>query len=132
VNAVFADAVYLIALVNPKDQYHDRAAAFDLAGRRLVTSGFVLLEVADGFSKPGDRQRALDLIDALESDSNSEIVPLSDDLYRAGLERYRNRPDQSWSLTDCTSFVAMERHGLTDAVTADRHFEQAGFVCLLK
>lgn len=131
-NSIFADAVYLIALVNPRDQYHKQAIAFDLGTRKLVTTGFVLLEIADGFSKPGDRQRALDLIGALESDANAEVIPVSDELLRAGLELYRGRADQTWSLTDCTSFVVMKRRGIREAMTADHHFEQAGFICLLR
>jgi predicted nucleic acid-binding protein len=126
------NAAYFIALVNPRDQYHSRAVTFDLNNRKLVTSGFVLLEVADGFSKPGDRQRAVDLIDALESDSNVEFISVNDDLYRNGLELFRRRPDQTWSLTDCTSFVLMQQLGLAEAITADHHFEQAGFTILLK
>jgi predicted nucleic acid-binding protein len=48
------------------------------------------------------------------------------------MDLYLNRPDKEWSLTDCISFVVMEREGLTDALTGDNHYEQAGFVALLK
>ncbi len=41
------------------------------------------------------------------------------------------RLDKTWSLVDCASFVVMKNRGLTDALTTDRHFEQAGFVRLL-
>lgn len=47
------------------------------------------------------------------------------------MDLYRARPDKEWSLTDCTSFVVMNECGLTDALTGDRHFEQAGFKALL-
>jgi len=50
-----------------------------------------------------------------------------------GLDRmYQRRPDKNWSLTDCISFVVMQDHGITEALTGDHHFEQAGFVALLK
>jgi len=49
-----------------------------------------------------------------------------------GLALYISRPDKDWSLTDCISFVVMKERGLTGALTADHHFEQAGFVALLK
>jgi len=35
-------------------------------------------------------------------------------------------------LTDCISFVVMEESGITEALTGDHHFEQAGFVTLLR
>jgi sugar lactone lactonase YvrE len=41
------------------------------------------------------------------------------------------RPDKTWSLTDCISFVVMQDEGLTTAVTTDHHFLQAGFNALM-
>ena len=61
-----------------------------------------------------------------------ELIKASDDLWRAGIDLYQRRPDKGWSLTDCISFVVMERLKITDALTADHHFEQAGFNALLK
>ena len=49
-----------------------------------------------------------------------------------GVRLYVARPDKDWSLTDCISFVVMRERGITEALTGDRHFEQAGFVALLK
>ena len=54
------------------------------------------------------------------------------DLFDAGVELYVRRPDKAWSLTDCISFVVMREHGMNEALTGDRHFEQAGFIALLK
>ncbi len=68
---------------------------------------------------------------ALRSDPTVTIIPSSTELFAAGVELYATRPDKEWSLTDCISFVVMEREGLTDALTGDRHFEQAGFKVLL-
>jgi hypothetical protein len=68
----------------------------------------------------------------LRSDPNVQILPASQDLFERGLQLYSARPDQGWPLTDCTSFAAMRELGLTEALTADHHFEQAGFVALLK
>ena len=45
-----------------------------------------------------------------------------------GLGLYESRPDKEWSLTDCISFVVMKKEGIVEALTEDRHFEQAGFV----
>ncbi|MDZ7831132.1 MAG: PIN domain-containing protein [Desulfobacterales bacterium] len=38
--------------------------------------------------------------------------------------------DQSFSFTDCTSFVLMKELGVTKALTADKHFITAGFEML--
>ena len=53
------------------------------------------------------------------------------ELFDEGFDLYCRRPDKDWSLTDCVSFVVMQQRGLREAFTADRHFEQAGFVALL-
>jgi predicted nucleic acid-binding protein len=59
------------------------------------------------------------------------IIEGSHELFQRGVELFASRTDKEWSLTDCTSFVVMEEQGLSEALTADRHFEQAGFIALL-
>jgi len=60
-----------------------------------------------------------------------EIVPASQELFELGVNLFETRQDKDWSLTDCTSFCGMSEHGMCDALTADHHFEQAGFQILL-
>jgi len=42
------------------------------------------------------------------------------------------RLDKQWSLVDASSFILMQRMGITEALTNDHHFEQASLVGLLK
>lgn len=62
---------------------------------------------------------------------NVEIIPASDELYRRAFSIYQERLDKEWGLIDCMSFIVMKDHALTDALTADNHFRQAGFTTLL-
>jgi predicted nucleic acid-binding protein len=59
------------------------------------------------------------------------VVAASNSNFQLGSDLYNNRPDKAWSLTDCISFVVMQEHGISEALTGDHHFEQAGFVALL-
>jgi len=59
------------------------------------------------------------------------VVPLSEALFRQSFDLYRQRLDKEWGLTDCISFVVMQERGITEALTADHHFRQAGFLALL-
>jgi uncharacterized protein len=129
---IFADSFYYLALLNPRDAAHPRAiAASDGLCGRLVTSAYVLTEVADALAAPRDRARFLALLQTLETNPDVTIVPGSDDLFHRGVELYRQRPDKDWPLTDCISFVVMGDLGATEALTGDRHFQQAGLVALL-
>jgi len=132
-NDLFADSSFYIAAVNPRDGLHGQATALleNLAGR-LVTTDFVLLEVGNWLSRSRDRALFVELVKRLRADPNATIVGASRADFDAGLALYSQRPDKDWSLTDCISFVVMKRLRLTDALTADRHFEQAGFTILLK
>jgi len=64
--------------------------------------------------------------------SSFEVVPLSHEIFDQALDFYHQHHDKQWSLTDCTSFIVMQQRGITEALTGDRHFEQAGFTALLK
>jgi len=129
---VFADTVYFIAHVNSRDQYHRRALELsDQLSGRLVTSDWVLLEVADGFANTQYRPRIRHLIDHLRHSPISEVVPASSELLNEALDLYHRHRDKQWTPTDCTSFIIMRERGITETLTGDRHFEQAGFTVLL-
>lgn len=87
--------------------------------------------MADAFAEPALRPSFLGLMEALRGDPHVTIVPPTQEWFDRGIALYAKRPDKAWSLTDCISFVVMEQMGLTEALTADRHFAQAGFTVLL-
>ena len=135
-SVVFADSGYWIALWNPRDALHRRsmAAADALGTSDVVTTQLVLVEALNSMAgKPEYRRTfAARMVHDLEDDPSVEIVPQTDTQFRAAVIRYASRPDQSWSLTDCASFLVMEERNITDALAFDRDFEQAGFRALLR
>ncbi len=133
INDVFADTFYYVALLSPSDVTHPKAAAITpTLNGRIFTTAWVVSELTAAFSAPPRRTRCLALIDHLYTDPQITVLPPSPELFDAGLALYRSRPDKGWSLTDCISFIVMEREGLTETLTGDHHFEQAGFIALLK
>ncbi|MGE3240492.1 MAG: type II toxin-antitoxin system VapC family toxin [Pirellulales bacterium] len=130
---VFVDTFYYLARLSRNDAAHHRAIEVSrrLSGR-TVTTAWVLTEVADALHAPQLRGAAANLYETLLADSSVTIVPAEQALYDRGWEMYRQRPDKAWSLTDCISFVLMQERNLQEALTGDQHFEQAGFVALLK
>ena len=77
------------------------------------------------------RQLFLRLLENLQADPNCTIVPATAMLFAEEVKLYARRPDKEWTLTDCISFVVMQQHGISQALTGDRHFEQAGFEAML-
>jgi hypothetical protein len=133
---VFLDTSFAIALTVPTDRFHEAALrlARELRSSRsvLVTSHAVLAEIGDSFSRPPYRVAATQLLRALQRDPGVLVLPVDSDLFARGHQLFIDRPDKTWGLTDCISFALMEERGIRDALTADRHFEQAGFVALLR
>lgn len=128
--AVFADTFYFIAQLNPADGAHAQATAFTNSFEgKLVTTDWVLVEVGDAFSRLPNRARFVRFYQQLYN--MPDIAIFTADL-AAGFELFANRLDKEWSLTDCLSFIAMQEAGITEALTGDHHFEQAGFGSLLK
>lgn len=94
----------------------------------------VLAELLNDFSKRGEyfRQLALQLIETLYADENTTVIAQTDAQFHQGMALYKQRPDKQWSLTDCVSFHIMTQMGIQQALSYDKHFEQAGFVALLR
>jgi predicted nucleic acid-binding protein len=130
---VFADTFYFLALANPKNQAHHRAVAWTLSYvGDLVTTAWVLTEFGNHMSAPRNRLEFVQTVRDLRGNAQVKIISAEDALFDDGLKLFENRPDKEWSLTDCISFVVMTQEGIADALTGDHHFEQAGFVALLK
>ena len=127
----FADTSFWIAVSSRRDQYHSQAAAWHQSvvrtASRIVTTEAVLWEWLNALSDASTRAIAAEGYRRVHVDRRIEVVPLQPELRDAAIGLYRSRADKNWSLTDCLSFVIMERHSLTEALTTDRHFEQAGF-----
>lgn len=130
---VFGDTFYYLAVVNPDDSAHERAMALSnrISGN-VITTAWVLTEVADALAGPERRSAFLALLATLRSDPEVIIVAPDEALFEAGIHLYSRRPDKAWSLTDCISFAVMQERCISEALTGDHHFEQAGFVALLK
>lgn len=132
---VFLDTAYAIALTVPADEHHEKALLLAdqimADSARLVTTRAVIMEIGNALSKKRHRRAAMQLLKAFEIDSAIEIVPDSEELYARSFALYCARPDKEWGITDCLSFIVMQDAGLTAALTADEHFEQAGFIKLL-
>jgi len=133
---VFADADYLIALLNPREQLREKAKAVSqaLGQVRLVTSEMVLAEVMAFYADKGAnlREAASEVASRFGSDPNVTVIPQTSIQFREALSFYRQHKDKAWSLTDCASFLIMREVGVTDVLSHDHHFEQAGFKALLR
>jgi predicted nucleic acid-binding protein len=132
---VFVDTVAWIALLNADDALHTPAQQvmeeLRQARARLITTEFVLLEVADALSAPSARSKTVAFIKGLRQLPILRIVPLAQDLLDESWSLYAQRSDKDWGLTDCTSFVVCMQEQITQVFTSDHHFEQAGFTNLL-
>jgi predicted nucleic acid-binding protein len=132
-NRLFADTFYFFAILNAQDRAHQKALEFATGHEEpIVTTAWVLTEFADGLAATAHRAAFSRLVARLEADPENEIVAPTEELMARGIELYNARPDKQWSLTDCISFLVMQDRQITQALTGDHHFEQAGFEALLK
>lgn len=118
---IFLDTMYVVALVNENDEYHERASELSekYENSAFVTTDGVLLEIANVLARNYKEQAV-------------EIIHINPTLFEQAFEHYRTYLDKTWSLVDCISFEVMKEKKLSDALTGDKHFEQAGFNRLMK
>jgi predicted nucleic acid-binding protein len=136
---VFWDTAAFVALGNVRDDLHQMAVTVSQelaqAKAQVLTTDAVLIEVANTFSRVDWRPVAWQIIEAVQASVALEmatIVHIDAQLWQRGWQLHRSRADKDWGLTDCISFIVMEAHNIPRAFTSDHHFEQAGFIRLLK
>lgn len=135
---LFADTSGWGNLVDPTQPFHILAANIYRSarrqGRKIVTTNYILSELVALLTSPLRiaRPRVITLLDGVKSSPFVEVNHVDLTLDREAWNLLRSRQDKEWSLVDCASFVLMQRRAITEALTSDHHFEQAGFVRLLK
>lgn len=129
---LFLDTVFIQAIYSVRDQYHQKAMALlrEIEESEAWVTEAVLIEVGNGLSVV-NRQGAVEFIQQCYETPNIRVVGLDTELLSKALQLYKNRPDKTWGLVDCISFVVMREQKITEAATADEHFVQAGYRALL-
>jgi len=134
VGRFFFDTAYVLALLNPNDAYHQQAKALfpsvRIAQEVWITEA-VLVEIGNALAR-SNRSAAVAFINSCYATRNVKVVSVDSALLRRAIDFYHSRKDKEWGLTDCISFIVMKDHGLTEALTTDEHFQQAGFRALLR
>jgi len=130
---IFVDTVFVIALINRRDQYH--AVASELAdqveGLPLLITDAILLEIGNALSA-NFRAEAAEIIEHFLAAEEVKVARLTPQIFDRALEMYKKYHDKEWSLVDCVSFTVMREAEITRALTFDQHFIQAGFEALMR
>lgn len=133
---VFIDTAAWLAMLNIDDIWHQQAKQIRLELVKqnyiFITTEFVLLEVGDALCSQVLRKNTANFLHNIYQLKSTKIIILSQNLLQSGLSLYEQRLDKDWGLTDCISFVVMQREQIQEAFTSDKHFEQAGFIRLLQ
>jgi uncharacterized protein len=134
---VFVDTSGWACLFVESEPHHQLAIQyFEIAQQQqsLVTSNYVLTELVALFYSPLrlPRTQIFQIIDAIKTSTHIQIVHVDVEIDNTAWDLCKNRLDKPWSLVDCTSFVVMKQLKIQEALTTDRHFEQAGFIRLLQ
>lgn len=129
---IFVDSSAWFAVYSRRDSNHGRAKQFLRAIREeLVTSDYVVDETLTLLRMRGENRHAIAFGKHLIEDSAAQIIAIDDADFRAAWTMFRAYDDKEWSFTDCSSFVLMERLGITRAFAFDDHFRQLGKVTVV-
>lgn len=135
VRRVLLDTNGWLALLNADEPLHPQAdERFRQLGRarcELVLTDWIIAETGNSLARSTLRAEFVETVRRFSSNPNFRIIPVSAPLRERALALYAARPDKTWGLVDCASFVVMADEGITEAFTTDKHFEQAGFERLL-
>lgn len=127
----FVDTSYLLALEIQADQYHKVVNTHWKTHRKtcplLITTSYIFDELVTFLNSSGRHDKAVEIGERLLSSNVFHFIHVDHDLFKLGWDRFKSRPDKSFSLTDCISFVTMELLDIQTALTLDKHFIQAGF-----
>ncbi len=127
------DSSFVVALVNPKDENHEKALklSVEFDRRPMLITDVILLEIGNALAR-GFKIESIDAIEGFLASNEVEVIRLDEILFEKAFELYKSQADKTYGLVDCVSFVVMRDHDISAALTYDRHFVQAGFRALMR
>jgi uncharacterized protein len=135
VEAVFADTLFFFALAAKRDHAHTLATTIYARllrnGQRLIITDYVIDETLTLVKLRTEARIALALLERIEQSPAVVVENIDAARLMAAKSMFRKHADHGYSFTDCTSFVVMRELKLTQALTTDDHFVEAGFKALL-
>src|SRR3954452_12032913 len=99
---------------------------------KIITRAWILMELGGRLAGLANRRAFLNLIADLGANRDVVIIRPDQRTFDLGMQLYSRRLDKEWSLVDCISFNIMQKREISEALSADHHFEQAGFRILLR
>jgi predicted nucleic acid-binding protein len=135
-NSVFVDTSGWAYLLDRSSELHQSVSAIYKQilsqQRSLITSNYIIAELVALLTSRSriSRQQIIKYIDTLKLAPQVEILNIGPDLDADSWAFLKTYADKKWSLVDASSFVIMKQHGMTEAITTDHHFTQAGFIQL--
>lgn len=127
------DTSGLMCLFDRRERCHAEAAKLYDDARRRLTHSYILAEfIALTHARRAPRASAIEFAARLQESAEVEIIWVGEPAHLSAMTLLQNRLDKEWSLCDAVSFELMNQFNITEALTTDHHFEQAGFVRLLK
>ena len=128
------DTSGLLCFLHQDEPQH--AVAVELLAKAnisLLTHNYVIAElIALALIRRFSRTTVLSFTLELLDNPNVDFVWVNESLHREAMNLLLTRQDKTYSLCDAISFVLMRQQGITEALTTDRHFEQEGFIRLLR
>lgn len=127
------DTSGLLSFFDRRDSWHRDAVTLYASAPIKLTHSYVFAEFVPLCQSRGlNRVRVLSFLSNFQDNRNVEIVWVDQALHRDALTLLQNRLDKAYSICDAVSFLLMRGRGIAEALTTDRHFEQEGFVRLLR
>lgn len=132
----FVDTSGFYALLVKKDEEHNRTVTIlrdaQRRKRRFVTTDYVLDETITLLIACGHPGLVSPLLAAAPRSDACRVEWTDPERFSRVADFLLKRLDHDWSFTDCLSFVVMKQLRLSEALTKDYHFAEAGFVPLLR
>lgn len=125
-------------LFDASQPFHFQATEIYLSakaeGQKIITTNYVIIELVSLLISPlrMPRGKIIELIGGLKMSPFLKIIHIDSFLDDQTWQFFQRHQDKDWSLVDCASFVIMNQLNITESLTTDHHFEQAGFARLLK
>ncbi len=129
-DALFVDTDAFLAYFSSKDPHHEKARSIIDQAKGIIITDYIYDEILTLARKRLGINPSIAIMRHIKHNKDIEMIVVTEKDKTTAEKVFEKYADKDFSFTDCTTFAVIQRLGIKNILSFDKHFQQYGIAVL--